>query len=273
MKRKAARIISILLIFMVCFTSLTFAHGGRTDSNGGHRDNKNVSGLGPYHYHCGGYPPHLHKNGVCPYSGSANTTPVKKVVRISKPTLSAKSVNASYIKLSWTKRSKAVKYQLYRSTSKNGSYKKIASTTKTYYNDKTVKNNTGYYYKVKAIARASKYSSYFSGIKYGKISFKGKIILSKNDFDLKPDETAVIYVKVTGTNDEIIASYDSDYLDIEWGEEDEEGRLPLYIYSLASSEDAGSHTSILLKFENHKRLYSKTLNINLVVIEQGEPAA
>ena len=51
------------------------AHSGRTDSRGGHRDNKNKSGLGSYHYHCGGYSPHLHKNGVCPYkSGSSSTS-------------------------------------------------------------------------------------------------------------------------------------------------------------------------------------------------------
>lgn len=43
------------------------AHSGRTDSSGGHRDNKNKSGLGSYHYHCGGNPPHLHKDGICPY--------------------------------------------------------------------------------------------------------------------------------------------------------------------------------------------------------------
>lgn len=43
------------------------AHPGRTDAQGGHRDNKNRSGLGSYHYHCGGYPAHLHPNGVCPY--------------------------------------------------------------------------------------------------------------------------------------------------------------------------------------------------------------
>lgn len=50
------------------------AHSGRTDASGGHRDNKNKSGLGPYHYHCGGYPAHLHTNGVCPYdSASAET--------------------------------------------------------------------------------------------------------------------------------------------------------------------------------------------------------
>lgn len=50
--------------------NITFAHSGRTDSNGGHRDNKNKSGLGSYHYHCGGHPAHLHTNGVCPYSNN-----------------------------------------------------------------------------------------------------------------------------------------------------------------------------------------------------------
>lgn len=50
------------------------AHSGRTDSRGGHKDNKNKSGLGSYHYHCGGYPAHLHTNGVCPYDNSSQTT-------------------------------------------------------------------------------------------------------------------------------------------------------------------------------------------------------
>jgi len=48
------------------------AHSGRTDSSGGHKDNKNASGLGYYHYHCGGNPPHLH-DGVCPYSGGSSS--------------------------------------------------------------------------------------------------------------------------------------------------------------------------------------------------------
>lgn len=51
-----------------------YAHGGRTDASGGHKDNKNASGLGPYHYHCGGYPAHLHNGGVCPYSSSTSST-------------------------------------------------------------------------------------------------------------------------------------------------------------------------------------------------------
>lgn len=69
----------MLVILFVFFSgsyiepSISYAHSGRTDSSGGHHDYQNKSGLGSYHYHCGGNPPHLHENGVCPYS-SGNPT-------------------------------------------------------------------------------------------------------------------------------------------------------------------------------------------------------
>ena len=67
MKKFFACILSLNLLF----TSVpVYAHSGRTDSSGGHHDYKNVSGLGSYHYHHG-YGPHLHPNGVCPYSSSS----------------------------------------------------------------------------------------------------------------------------------------------------------------------------------------------------------
>lgn len=60
---------AFVVILMTINIPLTaFAHGGRTDSSGGHKDNKNKSGLGSYHYHCGGYPAHLHDGGYCPYT-------------------------------------------------------------------------------------------------------------------------------------------------------------------------------------------------------------
>lgn len=70
------RIFSILTIcLMIISLSLSaFAHGGRTDGSGGHKDNKNKSGLGGYHYHCGGYPAHLHPGGVCPYTGGGSSS-------------------------------------------------------------------------------------------------------------------------------------------------------------------------------------------------------
>lgn len=46
------------------------AHSGRTDSSGGHHNNK----TGGYHYHCGGHPAHQHTNGVCPYKNSTSSS-------------------------------------------------------------------------------------------------------------------------------------------------------------------------------------------------------
>lgn len=75
MNKRFKNLITFTLLTAFLMTPLTTnAHSGRTDSNGGHKDNKNVSGLGPYHYHCGGYPAHLHTNGVCPYNSSASTS-------------------------------------------------------------------------------------------------------------------------------------------------------------------------------------------------------
>lgn len=76
MKKNKRKIISIVLIAtsIISIGLNTYSHSGRTDSSGGHKDNKNKSGLGSYHYHCGGNPPHLHTNGVCPYSSKKSTT-------------------------------------------------------------------------------------------------------------------------------------------------------------------------------------------------------
>lgn len=55
------------------------AHSGRTDSQGGHHDYKNKSGLGSYHYHHG-YSAHLHPNGVCPYENGNAASPSKQTI-------------------------------------------------------------------------------------------------------------------------------------------------------------------------------------------------
>lgn len=68
MKKQLSRILALTLALLIAFSGSALAHSGRTDSSGGHRDNKNKSGLGSYHYHCGGHPAHLHEDGVCPYA-------------------------------------------------------------------------------------------------------------------------------------------------------------------------------------------------------------
>ncbi len=75
-KKRKICIIIIAIIIMITLSNITYAHGGRTDSSGGHKDNKNASGLGSYHYHCGGHPAHLHDGGVCPYSAPTVSTSV-----------------------------------------------------------------------------------------------------------------------------------------------------------------------------------------------------
>ena len=84
------RILSFMASVLIGFTCVSVAvpdvaltveaHPGRTDASGGHKDNKNASGLGSYHYHCGDYPAHLHPDGVCPYApGSVRTASVPVV--------------------------------------------------------------------------------------------------------------------------------------------------------------------------------------------------
>ena len=60
-------IVVLLIIAVVLIPVFALAHGGRTDSNGGHTNRD----TGEYHYHHG-YSAHQHPNGVCPYE-SKNT--------------------------------------------------------------------------------------------------------------------------------------------------------------------------------------------------------
>ena len=76
MKKYIKKIVSVLIVILsiLSIQISVYSHSGRTDANGGHKDNKNKSGLGSYHYHCGGHPAHLHPNGVCPYSSSSQSS-------------------------------------------------------------------------------------------------------------------------------------------------------------------------------------------------------
>lgn len=69
MKKRAFVLWVIIASLMVSFCSVSFAHSGRTDANGGHYDHS----TGEYHYHHG-YPAHQHPNGICPYDESPQET-------------------------------------------------------------------------------------------------------------------------------------------------------------------------------------------------------
>lgn len=74
------------------------AHSGRTDSQGGHRDNKNASGLGSYHYHHG-YSAHLHPKGVCPYDNSNVTSSTKTSTKTSNSSSTPETKAAPTLKV------------------------------------------------------------------------------------------------------------------------------------------------------------------------------
>lgn len=89
------------------------------------------------------------------------------------PTIKVKTSGYEGLEISWGKISGANKYYIYRSTTKSGTYKKVASTSKTYYTDKKIDQNETYYYKVKAVK--GKTLSKYSGYKSGKISTAVKL--------------------------------------------------------------------------------------------------
>lgn len=102
------KLLSILLALsmVLCMSVASLAHSGRTDANGGHKDNKNVSGLGSYHYHHG-YGPHLHPDGICPYgTSSTSVTPASSTsaktttaapATTQTPSVASPSVSASSV--------------------------------------------------------------------------------------------------------------------------------------------------------------------------------
>lgn len=104
MKINKKKVVSILLISIsiILLGANTYAHSGRTDSSGGHRDKKNKSGLGGYHYHCGGYPAHLHENGVCPYSSNKKTTSSSSSSSSNTKKQTSSSVSATGIEINET---------------------------------------------------------------------------------------------------------------------------------------------------------------------------
>lgn len=86
-------------------------------------------------------------------------------------TLSSKK-NAVTVK--WKKVKDASSYYIYRSASKNGTYKKIASvsSSKTSYTNKKLKKGKTYYYKVRAIKKANNITAYSSYSKIKQIKVK-----------------------------------------------------------------------------------------------------
>ncbi len=92
------------------------------------------------------------KHKECTKCGKVLETAKIAQLKCSKPKLSKIENTADGVKITWGKVSGADKYYVYRKTS--GSYKKIATTSKAYYTDKSAKSGKKYYYVVKAVNEA-----------------------------------------------------------------------------------------------------------------------
>lgn len=87
-----------------------------------------------------------------------------KKSKLTTPTgLTAKAQSASAVKLNWVKSEGANAYEVYRSTSENGTYAKVGTATSTTYTDTSVEAGKTYFYKLKACASPNSSSNMKSG--------------------------------------------------------------------------------------------------------------
>ena len=116
--------------------------------------------------------------------------------KLARPEVKAAIVSSSgKIKLSWSAVDGAVKYEIHRATSKDGTYSKLATTESTSYTDTKASAGKTYYYKVKAIHSNTDANSAFSSVvscfcklarpevKASNVSSSGKIKLSWKEVD------------------------------------------------------------------------------------------
>lgn len=100
------------------------------------------------------------------YGGSLSGVMIARPCGTKNATPKISSTSKRKIKLSWSASYKADGYQIYRSTSKNGKYKRVATVkSKTTYTDTGLKSKKTYYYKVRPYWKNSKGKK-----KYGKFS-------------------------------------------------------------------------------------------------------
>lgn len=124
-----------------------------------------------------------------------------------KPTVTASYKNYSTATVKWNRISGASGYTIYRSTSKSGSYKKIATIKKagtTSYTDSKLTTGKTYYYKVKSYRNVNGKALYsgYSDIASVKITLKAPVISSITANDYRT--LTVKWKKVSGANGYIV---------------------------------------------------------------------
>lgn len=142
---------------------------GTVNSSKASFTNKNLTKGKTYYYKVRAYQT---VNGTKVYS--EYTKAVKRKAALAKPAnVKVKKSGKTAAKISWKKAAGATKYEIYRSTSKKGKFKKVKtlnSKKKSFTNKKLAAGKT-YYYKIKAVQKVGKktYRSAFSARKSVKL--------------------------------------------------------------------------------------------------------
>ena len=95
---------------------------------------------------------------------------VKSGFSIGPTTISSvKAQSSGRLLVTWKHVANAYQYEVYRSTAKNGAYKKVAAVSGNTYEDSKVSLNKKYYYKVRTVNRVGQINGYGddSSVKYG----------------------------------------------------------------------------------------------------------
>ena len=95
---------------------------------------------------------------------------IGRVCDLPRPEITVKLNDANNPRISWAKVEGAVKYEVYRATSMNGTYSKIATTKNLYQVNKNAVAGKTYFYKVKAVHSNTNANSAFSTV----VSIKDK---------------------------------------------------------------------------------------------------
>ena len=97
-------------------------------------------------------------------ANSAYSTAVSRTCDLAQPVVTI-ALSSKKPKVSWKKIDGATKYEVYRATSKNGTYSKVKTTTSTAYKDTAAKSGKTYYYKVVAVCSKTAGNSAYSAVK------------------------------------------------------------------------------------------------------------
>ena len=128
-------------------------------------------------------------------AASAKSSAQERVCDLAQPEVTLTNVASSgKIKISWEKVEGAVKYEVYRAASENGSYTKITTVKDTSVTNTKADAGKTYYYKVKAVAQESEANSAYSAV----MSLTCKLARPDVSVAISSDKPQVSWSEVNG---------------------------------------------------------------------------